>query len=82
MFVLKAAVKKVLLLFTGKSLSEAPILESVVNPQYDERLFIEFLKKYKFTTCISFSSLNTQFYESRIFFLFIYEYFLQIKVLN
>ena len=34
---------------TGKSLSDALILESV-NPQYDKRLFIEFLKKYKFTT--------------------------------
>ena len=32
---------------TGKSVSEALILESV-NPQYDKRLFIEFLKKYKF----------------------------------
>ena len=35
---------------TGKSVSEALILESV-NPQYDERLFIEFQKKYKLTTC-------------------------------
>ena len=35
---------------TGKSVSEALILESV-NPQYDERLFIEFPEKYKFTTC-------------------------------
>ena len=35
---------------TGKSFSEALILESV-NPQYDERLFIEFPEKYKFTTC-------------------------------
>ena len=35
---------------TGKSVSEALILESV-NPQYDERLFIEFQEKYKFTTC-------------------------------
>ena len=31
---------------TGKSMSEALILESV-NPQYDERLFIEFPEKYK-----------------------------------
>ena len=35
---------------TGKSMSETLILESV-NPQYDERLFIEFQEKYKFTTC-------------------------------
>ena len=35
---------------TGKYFSEALILESV-NPQYDERLFIEFPEKYKFTTC-------------------------------
>ena len=35
---------------TGKSFSEALILESV-NPQYDKRLFFEFPKKYKFTTC-------------------------------
>ena len=34
---------------TCKSVSEALILESV-NPQYDERLFIEFPEKYKFTT--------------------------------
>ena len=33
---------------TGKSVSEALILESV-NPQYDERLFIEFPEKYKCT---------------------------------
>ena len=33
-----------------KSFSEALILESV-SPQYDERLFVEFLEKYKFTTC-------------------------------
>ena len=36
--------------YTGKSLSEALIFESV-NPQYDERLFIEFQEKCKFTTC-------------------------------
>ena len=35
---------------TGKSFSDALILASV-NPQYDKRLFIEFPKKYKFTTC-------------------------------
>ena len=35
---------------TGKSFSDALILESV-NPQYDERLFIEFPEKYNFTTC-------------------------------
>ena len=35
---------------TGKSMSEALILESV-NPQYDERLFIDFQEKYKFATC-------------------------------
>ena len=35
---------------TGKSFSEALILASV-NPQYDERLFIEFQEKYKLTTC-------------------------------
>ena len=35
---------------TGKSLWEALILASV-NPQYDERLFIEFPEKYKFRTC-------------------------------
>ena len=33
-----------------KSVSEALILESV-NPQNDERLFIEFPEKYKFRTC-------------------------------
>ena len=37
---------------TGKSFSETLILESV-NPQYDERLFIEFPEKYKFTTCFA-----------------------------
>ena len=37
-------------LVTGKSFSEALIIASV-NPQYDKRLFIEFRKKYKFTTC-------------------------------
>ena len=37
---------------TGKSFSEALILASV-NPQYDERLFIELQEKYKFrTSCI------------------------------
>ena len=35
---------------TGKSVSEALILESV-NPQYGERLFIELQEKYKFRTC-------------------------------
>ena len=35
---------------TGKSVSEALILESV-SPQYDERLFIELQEKYKFRTC-------------------------------
>ena len=35
---------------TSKSVSEAFILESV-NPQCDERLFIELQKKYKFRTC-------------------------------
>ena len=35
---------------TGKSVSESLILESV-NPQYDEKLFIELPKKYKFRTC-------------------------------
>ena len=35
---------------TGKSVSEALFLESV-NPQYDERLFIELQEKYKFRTC-------------------------------
>ena len=35
---------------TGKSVSEALIFESV-NPQYDERLFIESPEKYKFRTC-------------------------------
>ena len=34
---------------TGKSFSEALIVASV-NPQHDERLFIEFPEKYKFTT--------------------------------
>ena len=34
---------------TGKSLSEVLILESV-NPQYDERLFLELQEKYKFRT--------------------------------
>jgi hypothetical protein len=36
--------------FTGKSLSETLIFEST-NPQYDERLFIEFPETYKFRTC-------------------------------
>ena len=37
---------------TGKSFPEALILASV-NPQYAGKLFIEFPKKYKFTTrCI------------------------------
>ena len=35
---------------TGTSFSEALILASV-NPQYDERLFIELQEKYKFRTC-------------------------------
>ena len=35
---------------TVKSVSEALIFESV-NPQYDERLFIESPEKYKFKTC-------------------------------
>ena len=35
---------------TCKSFSEALILASV-NPQYDERFFIEFPEKDKFTTC-------------------------------
>ena len=33
-----------------KTVSEALILESV-NPQYDERLFLELQEKYKFRTC-------------------------------
>ena len=33
-------------LYTGKSVSEALILESV-NPQYDERLFIDLQLQYK-----------------------------------
>ena len=37
-----------LLSSTGKSLSEALILE-LVNPQYEERLHIEFPEKDKFT---------------------------------
>ena len=36
---------------TGKSVSEALIIESV-NPQYDERLFIELQEKYKLRTCV------------------------------
>ena len=35
---------------TGKSFSKALILASV-NPQYDERLFIEFQEKYRLTIC-------------------------------
>ena len=35
---------------TGKSCLEALIL-TLVNPQYDNRLFIEFPEKYKFRTC-------------------------------
>ena len=35
---------------TGKSCLEALIL-ALVNPQYDNRLFIEFPEKYKFRTC-------------------------------
>ena len=36
--------------YAGKSVPDVLILETV-NPQYDERLFIEFPEKYKFTTC-------------------------------
>jgi hypothetical protein len=43
---------------TGKSFSDALILESV-NPQYDERLFIEFPEKYKFTTFSNFCAPNS-----------------------
>ena len=39
-----------LYIFTGKSVSDALILESV-NQQYDERLLVEFQEKYKFATC-------------------------------
>ena len=46
----KGGLKKQTLGYTGKSVSEALILESV-NPQYDKRLFIEFQEKSKFTTC-------------------------------
>ena len=35
---------------TGKSCLEALIL-TLVNPQYDNRLFIEFPEKYKLITC-------------------------------
>ena len=49
MFVLKAAIKKVLLLFTGKSLSEALIFASI-NPQYDIRLFMELPVQHMKTT--------------------------------
>ena len=35
---------------TGKSVSEALILESV-NPQYAKKFFIDFPEKYKFRTC-------------------------------
>ena len=35
---------------TCKSFSEALILASL-NQNYDERLFVEFQEKYKFTTC-------------------------------
>ena len=38
------------LAITSKSFLEALILASV-NPQYVKRLCIEFLEKYKFTTC-------------------------------
>ena len=44
------AYKNFCCLSTGKYFSESLILESV-NPKYDERLFIEFPEKYKFTTC-------------------------------
>ena len=37
-------------IYTGKSFSEALILESV-NAQYDKIFFIEFPEKYKFATC-------------------------------
>ena len=46
----KGGLKKQTLGYTGTSVSEALILESV-NPQYDKRLFIEFQDKSKFTTC-------------------------------
>ena len=39
------------LITTDKSFSEALILESVKPQYYDERLFIEFPEKYKFTIC-------------------------------
>ena len=35
---------------TDRSFSEALILASL-NPQYEERLFIELQEKYKFRTC-------------------------------
>ena len=54
--------------FTGKSVSEALILESV-NPQYDERLFIEFQEKYKLTTyCVQ-----------KLFLCFCFDIFLRIQ---
>ena len=37
---------------TGNFFSEALVLESV-NPQYDERLFIEFPEKYKFNIVLN-----------------------------
>ena len=42
--------KKRIMFSTGKSVSEALILESV-DLQYEERFFIEFQEKYKFTAC-------------------------------
>ena len=40
---------------TGKSFSEALILESV-NPQYDEILFFESPPKYEFTICCTYTN--------------------------
>ena len=50
-------------------MSEALILASV-NTQYDERLFIEFLEKYKFRTCCTNIVLNVKTKAKKIQFLY------------
>ena len=53
LFYKKSPTKRIVI-FTGKSLSEAFIIASI-NPQYDDRLFIElqvqYKKTYNFSTC-------------------------------
>ena len=53
---------------TGKSFSEALILASL-NPQYDERLFIELQEKYKFRTrCVQKLVMSLFWHSKRYFY--------------